>query len=226
MTLTIFSELEQGSDEWVAARCGVLTASQIGKLITPTLKVADNDTSRGLTETLVAERITGRVDFVFPNADMQRSTWDKPYCRDVYSEHFAPVVEVGFMTNTFNGHILGFSPDGLVGDDGLIEAKSRRPKAQINTILTNTVPRENMAQLQAGLLVSGREWIDYLSYSGGLPLYRKRVLPDPQWQDVILAALEKFEADAADMIERYELATVGMPATEYIDHYASEEMEF
>ena len=192
MTLHVYENLEQGSDEWLAARCGMLTASQIGKLITPaTLKVASNDTSRGLTETLVAERLTGYTEDVFVSADMERGNFDEPVARDLYSAHYAPATEVGFMVRDFDGHRLGYSPDGLVGDDGLIEIKSRKQKTQLATILADQVPLANMAQCQAGLLVSGREWIDYVSYCGGMPLYVKRVLPDEKWHTAIVNALSR-----------------------------------
>lgn len=218
MTLTIYNELEQGSDEWLAARCGILTASQIGKLITPTLKVASNDTSRGLTASLVAERITGLVDDVYVTADMERGTLDEPYARQVYADNFAPVEQVGFMVREINGNQLGFSPDGLVSDDGIIEIKSRKQKVQIATILADVVPAENMAQIQTGLLVSGRRWCDYVSYCGGMPLYVKRVLADPEWFAVITAALEIFETNAAQMLATYNTATKEMPATVRLDH--------
>ena len=117
MTLRIYESLEQGSDAWLEARCGMLTASVIGELITPTLKVANNDTSRGVIASLVAERITGLVEDVYVSADMERGTLDEPYARNIYAEHFAPVDEIGFMVRDVGGHSLGFSPDGLVGDD-------------------------------------------------------------------------------------------------------------
>ena len=127
MSLEIFTELEQGSPEWLAARCGLLTASTIGKLITPKLQVADNETSRGLIETLVAERLTGHIDPIYPNADMQRGTMDEPYARDLYAKEYAPVTEIGFAVRTINGYRLGASPDGLVGEYGGLEIKSRSP---------------------------------------------------------------------------------------------------
>lgn len=87
MNVTIYHELEQGTDEWLAARCGILTASTIGHLITPkTVKVASNEVSRGFTATLVAERITGYVEPVIPTRDMERGTLDEPYARDAYRE--------------------------------------------------------------------------------------------------------------------------------------------
>jgi hypothetical protein len=74
MTITEYTELEQGSDEWLQARCGLVTASVVGKLVTPTLKTALNDTSRALTITLAAERITGHVDPTYVSANMERGT--------------------------------------------------------------------------------------------------------------------------------------------------------
>lgn len=220
----VYESLEQGSDEWLAARCGLLTASMAGKLITPSLKTADNETSRGVIETLVAERLTGHVDFVYPNADMQRGTLDEPYARDLYSEQYAPVAEIGFATRDFNGRILGASPDGLVGEFGGIEIKSRKPKVHLRTILTNTVPAENLAQIHCCMTVLGRDWWDYVSYSGGWPLHVIRVHADNAWEAAILDALKAFEENAARMIDAYKAATDGKPVAPRIDHY--EEMSF
>lgn len=227
MTLQIFEDLEQGTDEWLAARCGIVTASVVGQLITPkTIKPAANDTSRSLTAALAAERITGHVEPMHVSADMERGTLDEPYAREIYSEHYAPVTEVGFMVRSFEhgGFRIGYSPDGLVGDDGLIEIKSRNQKIQLATILADEVPLANMAQIQCGLLVSGRKWCDYVSYSGGMPLYVKGVTPDLDWFEAIINAVKSFEADAATMIETYMLHTLDMPNTKRINHY--EEMRF
>lgn len=225
MTLKIYEELEQGTPEWLAARCGIVTASVVGQLITPkTVKPAANDYSRALAVTLTAERITGHVEPIHENSDMLRGTLDEPFARDKYAEHCAPVAEVGFMVRDDWGFRLGYSPDGLVGDDGLIEIKSRRQKKHLQTILADEVPLENMAQCQAGLLVSGRAWIDYVSFCSGMPLYVKRVYPLPSWQGAILDAAEAFEEAAFSMIKTYENNTVGLPATERLDHFAEMEI--
>lgn len=273
MSLQIFNELEQGTDEWLAARCGLVTASVVGQLITkgspdalavecprcqaliaescislarkvptplktahderaavasylpPIYRIADNDTSRALTMTLAAERITGYVEPIQPSRDMERGTLDEPYARDVYSERYAPVTELGFMVREFDGFKIGYSPDGLVGDDGLIEIKSRKQKIQLKSFLDDEVPAENMAQIQCGLLVSGREWLDYVGYSGGMPPYVKRVLPDPAWQEAILTAVAEFENNAAQMIDNYLTATEGNLPTERIGHYLELELK-
>ena len=217
MTLRIFDNMEQRSEAWYAARCGIVTASVVGKLLTPTLKVADNDTARGVTASLVAERITGHVEPTFTSDDMWRGIEHEPIARDLYSGHHGEAVECGFMRLDGDGWTLGYSPDGLVGNDGLIEIKCPRAKGHVATILADAVPTYYMAQLQAGLLVSGRKWIDYVSFCAGLPLYVKRVTPDPAWQDAIVAACQQFEANAAQMLAAYAKAIDGLPTTERID---------
>lgn len=214
MTLIEHKDLVQGTQAWLDARLGMVTASVVGKLVTgKTIKPAANDDSRGLTASLVAERITGLIEPVYVSDDMLRGQMDEPIARDLYAEHFAPVRELGFMVRAESTWRLGYSPDGLVGDDGLIEIKSRRQKKQLTTVLADEVPPENMAQLQAGLLVTGREWCDYVSYCGGMNLYRKRVFPDGRWFDAITAAVMRFEETAAEMVARYETAVVGLPKT-------------
>ena len=209
----------------MAERCGLLTAGTIGRLITPKLQVADNDTSRGLIETLVAERLTGHIDPIYPNADMQRGTMDEPYARDLYAEWYGAVTEIGFAIRTINGHRLGASPDGLLRETGGLEIKSRRPKAHLKTILSNTVPTENLAQIHTCMLVLDRDWWDYCSYAGGWPLHIIRVYREPQWDAVITDALDSFESVAARMITTYRIATDGKPVAALIDHFQEIELK-
>lgn len=225
MSITVYEDLEQGTPEWLQARCGIVTASVVGQLITPkTVKPAANDTSRALVATLVAERITGHVEPVFPSRDMERGTLSEPFARDIYAEHYEPVQEVGFMVRDFGKYRIGYSPDGLVGDDGLIEIKSPRQKTHLATILNNQVPLEYMAQCQAGLLVSGRKWIDFISYNGGMPLWKTRVLPDEKWFDAITDAVLTFEETAKQMVATYTAAVDGLPETERIDLFPEMEI--
>ena len=121
------------------------------------------------------------------------------------------------MLREEDGWRLGYSPDGLVGDDGLIEIKAPRAKTHVRTILADQVPAHYMPQLQAGLLVSGRKWIDFVSFVGGMPLFVKRVLPDEKWFDAITDACITFDANAAQIIADYEKRVADMPKTERID---------
>lgn len=206
------NDLIQGSDEWLAQRCGLLTASEMGKIITAkTLKTADNDNSRAHLWELLFQRVTGFVEPQYVSDAMLRGQEDEIYARAAYAEHYAPVEEVGFVTNDRWGFTIGYSPDGLVGGDGLIECKSRAGKFQVQTITENEVPSEYMIQLQTGLLVSERKWIDFISYSGGLPMFVKRVEADPVIQDAILAAAMNFEAKIAEKEREYRATLATMP---------------
>jgi len=216
MTLDVY-DFEQRTDEWYAARRGILTASVIGQLITPTLKVADNPASRAIVAQLVAERITGTTDGTFTNDDMMRGILDEPLAVDKYAEHYAPVTTTGFMVRREDDWTLGYSPDGLVGDDGLVEVKCPRAKTHLQTILADAVPDKHMAQLQAGLLVTGRAWVDFISYYGGMPMFVQRVEPDPVWHAAIAAVCERFEDNAFQMIADYEETTKNMPSTERLE---------
>ena len=164
MTLTIYHQLEQGSDQWLEARAGVLTASTIGQLITAkTIKPAMNDRSRGLCQTLIAERITGHVEPVFPNRAMTRGTLLEPEARRIYAEQTGQDVdEVGFARLDTDTYTLGSSPDGLVGETGGVEIKSPSAKVHVATVLSGAIPDYNRAQVQAFLHVTGRDWCDFI----------------------------------------------------------------
>lgn len=215
MSLHTLPDLVQGSDEWHEQRRGMVTASVVKQLVTAkTLKVADNIDSRRIVNILAAERITGYTEPSYVSDDMMRGWEDESRAREKYAEHHAPVTEVGFMVRDDWGYEIGYSPDGLVGDDGSIEIKSRRQNIHLATILADTVPPENVAQIQCGLLVSGRKWCDYISYCGGMPLYVKRVFPDPAWREAIIEAVAAFEKAAERVISEYLTAVDGLPTTE------------
>jgi predicted phage-related endonuclease len=220
VTITIHNDLIQGSDEWHAARCGLLTASEMKLVLTPTLKVADNTKTRAHVWELAAQRITKYVEPTYIGDAMLRGHEDEILARLLYSERYAPVEETGFVTNNKWGFTLGCSPDGLVGDDGMIECKSRCQKYQVQTIVEEyregLIPEEYALQVQTALLVTGREWCDFISYSGGLPMAKIRVLPDPATQAAIIEAAAKFEARICEAIADFHAAIEarGYPPTE------------
>lgn len=216
-----YPDLIQGSDEWLAARCGLLTASEMKLIITPTLKVADNEKERIHLYELLAQRVTKYVEPTYISDDMLRGKEDEIEARALYSSINGPVTDMGFITNDRYGFTIGYSPDGLCGDDGAIEAKSRRMKYQVQTIIENigndrgeTIPPEYMLQLQTGLLVSERKWIDFISYSGGLPMATVRVWPNEKVHNAIIEAAGKFEQRMAAKMETYRSASRGLPPTE------------
>lgn len=219
MSLTIHDDVEQRTPEWFEQRRGMVTASVVGKLVTAkTIKVATNDESRGLCAQLTAERVNGWSDDPsFTSADMERGIDHEPIALAKYAETTDAKVEtVGFMVRDDWGYSIGYSPDGLVGDDGLVEVKCPRAKGHLTTIVMGVVPAHHMAQLQCGLLVSGRKWIDFVSFCAGMPLFIKRVHPDPRWHEAIVAAVAAFETASADLASTFFAASDGLPATERI----------
>lgn len=203
-----YPELIQGSDEWLAARCGLLTASAIKTLLTPTLKLASNDKERAHIYEIAAQRINQFVEPSYINDDMLRGQEDEVSARILYAERFALVEDMGLIVNDKWGFPIGYSPDGLVGADGLIEVKSRRQKFQVETLVKSvpdqTIPDDYILQIQTGLLVSERDWCDFISYSGGMPMCVIRVFPDQKMQDAILEAAGAFEARVQAVIRKYQ----------------------
>ena len=168
-----------GYEEWLYQRCGIITASVVGQLITPkTVKPASNDYSRALTMHLTAERITGFVEPTFTSSDMERGNLDEPYARAAYSSTARTLLEVGFMVRDFGGYRIGYSPDGLVGDDGLIEIKSRKQKIHQAVERASTNSRPSPTER-----VGSRSWRDsrqVIAAVADLDPQRRRLSGEPR----------------------------------------------
>ena len=218
--MKIHKEMVQGSDEWLQARCGLLTASEMKLILTPTLKLASNEKERQHLYELLAQRINQYVEPHYISDDMLRGHEDELRAIQLYSEEYAPVETVGFITEDKWGFVLGYSPDGLVGDDGLIEVKSRRQKYQAQTIVecvtSGKIMDEYVLQAQAGLLISGRKWLDHITYSGGMPMVVIRVYPDPTIQTAILEAAQNFETRLSEKMEIYKTNAARFHMTERV----------
>ena len=198
-------DVEQGSDEWHEARNGILTASEIKHILTPTLKIANNEKTRMHVWEIAAQRISGFTEPTFIGWNGERGHIDEIKAIEAYNENIAPVTSMGFITREIEGVTIGYSPDaaGIMGGFG-IECKSRVQKYQVQTMCENTVPEEHILQVQAGLLVSGWDYIDYVSYSGGLPMWVINTEPDETIQRAIIEAAKSFEEKVQEKIKAYE----------------------
>ena len=243
MTLHTYNHVEQRSDEWHTLRRGSDWLRRITendperrKKALEFQSVVDKIFSFGGTRSDSNEspiglarrfrELAGFTDDNYVSNAMWRGIEDEPRAIEQYSKDYQPVTTVGFMIHEYPTFNIGYSPDGLVGDDGLIEIKSRSPKEQVLVVLSDQVPLEHMAQLQCGLLVSGRAWIDYVSYCGGLPMWVKRVEPDQAWQTAILTAATAFEAACHKTVTDFTKATAGLSWTERVDHSIPFGLEF
>ncbi len=206
-----YNRLTQGSAEWQELRLGLITASEMFKILTPTLKIANNKDTRTQIFELAGQRITKFVEPHFVSFDMERGKLEETDARIEYEKHYSKVDQCGFIINNALGFDVGFSPDGLVGDDGFIEIKSRKAKFQIQTIMEHLaesnpdtpIPSEFMLQCQTGLFVTGRKWCDFVSYSNGLNMVTIRTYPIIEYQEVISAAIVVAETKIQDMISKY-----------------------
>lgn len=206
MTITCRPDIAQGTEEWFKARLGLVTASTASNLLTSTYKPANNATSRNFMYELAAQRVTGFVEGTFQSYDMERGHLDEVDAAQIYNREVQPLISMGFMSNDKWGFTLGFSPDALTEDGkGFIEVKSRRQKYQVETIVSGLMPPDYMIQIQTGLMVSEREWCDFISYSGGMPMFVKRIYPDAAIVTAIEAAAESFYEALGDLVTDYKL---------------------
>ena len=197
-------QVKQGTDEWHEARNGLLTASEMNLCLTPTLKVANNEKTRQHVYELAAQRITMYTEPTYVGEAMLRGHADEIKARELYSENYNPVEEFGFITRDIGGVTIGYSPDaaGIMGGFG-IECKSRLQKYQVEVVTSNEVPKEHMLQVQTGLLVTGWDYIDYISYSGGMPMWVIQCEPIKEYQDAIASAAIEFEEKVKEKMQEY-----------------------
>lgn len=177
MTMQIIRDLEQGSAEWLGIRMGIVTMSNMSALLVNG-KGEEGFGAEAFTymNTLIGERITQEIADPFTgNRHTERGHELEPKARALYEEQTDLSCEqVAIILN----HGCGYSPDSLVGADGLNEIKTKLPKYQVELILSDDVPKEHLAQCQGGLWISDREWIDFISYWPGMPLFVKRLHRD------------------------------------------------
>lgn len=201
----VHQDIEQGTQEWFNARCGVITASVVKEFLTPKFEPSRSEARKKLVYRLASERLFSTVDFSPESFSMRRGHEDEIEAKILYIQQFNPVSEVGFMSAQVDGVTLGYSPDGLVGEDGLVECKSRASHLQMKTLSSGSVPAEFMAQIQTGLLVSGREWLDFISFPalGGGKMMIRRVYPDPEQMKEIVQEAIVLEAEIQNVINKY-----------------------
>jgi hypothetical protein len=186
----------------------MLTASEMHMAVTPTFKRANNADSRSHACSLLAQRLSGNAGPNVMSPDIMRGHRDEPLARELYSREYAPVKTAGFVTREITpGTVIGCSPDGLVGDDGIVEIKSRLGKYHVKTALDIAagmgIPGQYRLQIQTALLVTDRKWCDFISYCGGLPMIVERVYVDQSIRDAIENASVAMENTILAMMSTY-----------------------
>ncbi len=181
--------MEQKSPEWFAARLGKATGSRIAEIVAKT-KSGDSASRGNYMAQLVIERLTNKQEESYSNEYMDWGNLQEPFARAAYEAATNVLVdEVGMITHP-RIEMSGASPDGLVGDDGLVEIKCPKTATHIETLLSKTVPGKYNIQMQWQMACTDRSWCDFVSFDPrmpeGLQMFLKRVPRD----DALIKTLE------------------------------------
>lgn len=198
MTIEIL-DMPQGSPEWFAARCGIVTASEFQTLLMKGKGGGESLTRKTYMRKLAGEIITGEPMEAFTNAHMERGKLMEQEARDLYA----------FMTDTEPQQVgfiksgrKGASPDSLIESDGGLEIKTKLPHLLIELLESGEVPSEHVAQVQGGMWVAEREWWDFVAYWPKLPLFVKRIYRDEAYIKKLSEAVDQFNGELDALVSR------------------------
>ena len=187
--------VEQGTPEWLAVRLGIPTASDFDKIITSTGKASTQTTA--YAHKLLAEILTGHPVETFEKTEwMERGQALEESAVQFYElKTDIETVKIGFVTD--DRRTMGCSPDRLVGNDGLLEIKCPAPHTHVGYLLNNKVDRKYWPQVQGQLLVTGRKWVDWMSYHSEMQPVIIRVERDEEFLKAMNASIQQFNAELA-----------------------------
>lgn len=204
------SEIIQGSPEWYQIRLGKVTASRVADVIAKTKGGYAASREKYLAD-LFLERLTGTTAEGFTSAAMQWGTEKEPEARAAYQfEKNIRVSQIGFVDHP-SIHMSGASPDGLVGDDGLIEIKCPNAATHLKTLKTDRVAGKYITQIQWQMACTGRQWCDYVSYDPRMPaemqLFIQRVNRDDdritELEAEVVQFLKELNETVQNLIRKY-----------------------
>lgn len=182
-------DVQQGTDAWIQARCGSLGASAVADALART-KSGWGASRANVAARIIAERLTGVPQESYTNAAMAWGTETEPQARAAYAfMHDADVVECGLFPHP-SIKWTHASPDGLIGDDGLLEVKCPQTATHLEYLLSGKVPGKYLTQMAWQMACTGRQWCDFVSFDPRLPadlqLFVRRIERD----EVLIADLE------------------------------------
>lgn len=198
-------DVEQGSDAWYACRAGIPTASAFATIMAQGRSGGPSVTRRKYMLRLIGERMTGQPEETYTNGHMERGKIMGAEARNAYSmiADVEPQL-VGFVRNSdvCSPHLVGCSPDSLIGNNGMLELKSKIPSIQLEVLLADEVPSEHIAQLQGNLWVAEREWIDFCSYWPRVNPFIRRVYRDDRYIAAMKIAVSDFMHELLELTMR------------------------
>jgi len=197
--------MDQRSEEWFKARLGKVTASRVADVLAKT-KTGYSASRDNYMAQLVVERMTNTQAESFTNAAMQWGTDQEPFARAAYEVQQNVLVDETGLVDHPTIEMAGASPDGLVGEDGLVEIKCPNTATHIDTLLTQTVPGKYITQMQFQMACTGRQWCDFVSFDPRMPtkaqLFVKRVQRDDGFIKEMESEITKFLAEVTAKVEQ------------------------
>jgi hypothetical protein len=178
----------QYTPEWWALRLGIPTASGFSLI----LAKGEGKSRKKYQLELLGERLLGESQEPFASLHTERGRIMEAEAREMYGFDVQDMHQVGFVRRAMSFGYVGCSPDSLIGKEGILEVKTRLPHLQLDLLLKDAVPPEHIAQCQGLLWVTQRKWVDFISYWPNLPLFVRRVEPDPEYQTQLGVALAIF----------------------------------
>lgn len=193
--MQVFTDLEQGSPEWFAARAGIPTASKFATVMAK----GEGKTRSEYMRKLAGEILTGEPSEQFGNVHTERGNAMEDEARETYAFiNDAEITRVGFIRNGNRGA----SPDSLVGSNGGLEIKTALPHIQIDRLERDRLPPEHKAQVQGNLWIAEREFWDFVSYWPRLPVLTVRVYRDEDYIKTLSDEIDRFNDELAALVER------------------------
>ena len=195
------TKIEQGSDAWKALRAGKVTASRVADVLSK-IKSGESAGRKNYRMDLVAERLTGKPADSFTNSAMQWGTEQEPFARIAYETHKGLFVEQVPFVDHPTIEWFGCSPDGLVGEDGLLEIKCPNTTTHLEYLQDGKPPSKYIPQMMAQMACTGRKWCDFASFDPRLPedlqLFVVRLNSDDAYIQEMEAEVKQFlnEVDA------------------------------
>jgi putative phage-type endonuclease len=179
----------QGSPEWFVMRCGKVTGSRIADIMAKTKSGPSAMRANYLAE-IIAERLTGTTAEGFKSEAMKWGTEKEPEARAAYEFYRNETVkEIGFVVHPSIDQ-SGASPDGLVGDDGMVEIKCPNTATHLETLLGQMIPSKYINQMQWQMACAGRQWCDFVSFDPRLPENMRMFVKRMPRDDIRIKELE------------------------------------
>lgn len=204
---------EQGSAAWLFERCGNATASRFADAIGRIKSGAYSASRETYIWEVVIERLTGQPSDHWTSTAMQWGTDNETMARMEYEGRTGALVEqVGFVKHSTLPSVGG-SPDGLIGDDGVLEIKCPYNSANHLKTILGGMPIEHQAQVQGNMWINGRQWADFVSYDPRMPapydIYIERIERNDEFISKLEAELILFDAAIAEVIAKLALTQPG-----------------